>query len=118
MVGVTYMSLDLAMDLTGQHHQGRSTGLFILTIIFPVIAVLLYAVLVIVVVYRKLDRHQALKHVAMALFTFTASQALLFLASSKIAKSTHGRINGSMFSTLLDMLSVVLVYKFWHEITD
>lgn len=54
----------------------------------------------------------------MALFTFAASQALLFLASSKIAKSTHGRINGSMFSTLLDMLSVVLVYKFWHKITD
>ncbi|KAK3823521.1 MAG: hypothetical protein J3Q66DRAFT_385870 [Benniella sp.] len=96
--------IHLTMDLTGQHHQGRGTGLFFLTIIFPVIAVLLYAVLVTAVVYRKLDRYGAL--------------TLLFLASPKIAKSTHGRINGSMFSTLLDMLSVVLVYKFWQKITD
>lgn len=70
MVGVTYMSLDLAMDLTGQYHQGRSTGLFFLTIIFPVIAVLLYAVLVTVVVYRKLDRHRALSRVFSVLIVF------------------------------------------------
>lgn len=153
MVGVTYMSLDLAMDLTGYHHQGHSAGLFFLTIIFPGIAVMLYAILVIVVVYQQLDRHWVLsrcpsivrcfydpsngglplndvlsdsklwlrlhpEYVYMALFTFAVSQVTLFVASSKIAQSTHGHVNGSMFSSLLDMLSFFLVYRFWHKITD
>lgn len=49
---------------------------------------------------------------------FGVSQILLFSSSFKIATATHGRINGSMFATMVDLMAVGLLYKFWNSITD
>ncbi|KAF8939978.1 hypothetical protein BGZ58_008138 [Dissophora ornata] len=117
VAGVTFMSLDLAMDITG-HPHGISAAHFFLTLIFPAIAVLLYLVLVSILIFRKLDDYKSLIYVALALITFTISQVILFGASSKIAAATHGRVNGSIFSTFFDLVSVALLYRFWNSITD
>ncbi|KAG9066633.1 hypothetical protein KI688_012541 [Linnemannia hyalina] len=69
MVIVVFLSLDLAWNITG-HHHGHSAGLFFLTLVFPVVAVLLYLVLSCIVVCRKLEVYSSLKYVAMALVTF------------------------------------------------
>lgn len=59
-----------------------------------------------------------IEYVAMALVTFSGSQLILFGASHKIAVGTQGRINGSMFAIVLDLVSVSLIYRFWNTITD
>jgi hypothetical protein len=118
MVIVVFLSLDLAWNITG-HHHGHSAGLFFLSLVFPVVAVLLYLVLSCIVVCRKLEAYSSLKYVAMALVTFAVSQLILFGgASHKIAVGTQGRINGSMFSIIFDLISVSLVYRFWSTIID
>ncbi|KAK5814320.1 chitin synthase III catalytic subunit [Linnemannia elongata] len=114
---VIFLSLDLAWNITG-NHQGQSSGLFFLTLVFPAVAVLLYLVLSFIVVCRKLEVYSSLKYVAMALVTFSGSQLILFGASHKIAVGTQGRINGSMFAIVLDLVSVSLIYRFWNTITD
>lgn len=114
---VIFLSLDLAWNITG-NHQGQSSGLFFLTLVFPAVAVLLYLVLSFIAVCRKLEVYSSLKYVAMALVTFSGSQLILFGASHKIAVGTQGRINGSMFAIVLDLVSVSLIYRFWNTITD
>ncbi|KAF9547981.1 hypothetical protein EC957_007494 [Mortierella hygrophila] len=115
---VVFLSLDLAWNITG-HHHGHSAGLFFLTLVFPAVAVLLYLILSCIVVCRKLEVYSSLKYVTMALVTFAGSQLILLSgASHKIAVGTQEHINGSMFSILLDLVSVSLVYKFWTTITD
>ncbi|KAF9124306.1 hypothetical protein BGW39_008300 [Mortierella sp. 14UC] len=114
---VVFLSLDLAWDITGQHH-GHSPGLYFLTLVFPAVAVLLYLVLSCVVVFRKLEVYSSLKYIALALATFSLSQLVLFGASYRIAVGTHGQINGSLFALILDLMSVGLAYKFWRSVTD
>ncbi|KAK3844520.1 MAG: chitin synthase III catalytic subunit-domain-containing protein [Linnemannia gamsii] len=114
---VVFLSLDLAWNITGDHH-GHSPGLYFLTLVFPAVAVTFYLVLSCVVVFRKLEIYSSLKYIAMALITFSLSQLILFGASYRIAVWTHGHVNGSMFAFLLDLVSVGLTYKFWRSITD
>ncbi|KAG0377678.1 hypothetical protein BGX24_005652 [Mortierella sp. AD032] len=114
---VVFLSLDLAWNITGDHH-GHSPGLYFLTLVFPAVAVTFYLVLSCVVVFRKLEIYSSLKYIAMALITFSMSQLILFGASYRIAVWTHGHVNGSMFAFLLDLVSVGLTYKFWRSITD
>ncbi|KAI7832658.1 hypothetical protein BC939DRAFT_509132 [Gamsiella multidivaricata] len=103
-LGTTFLSLDLAMDITESHH-GHSPGLFFLTTVFPAAAALLYMILVIILA-------------VIALMSFAVGQILLFGASSKIAETARSRVSGSVFSTIFDLLSMALLYKFWHSITD
>lgn len=56
---VIFLSLDLAWNITG-NHQGQSSGLFFLTLVFPAVAVLLYLVLSFIVVCRKLEVYSSL----------------------------------------------------------
>lgn len=53
------MSLDLAMDFT-KHHDGHSSGLYFLTLVFPAAAVLIYAFLVSILIFRKLEEYKSL----------------------------------------------------------
>lgn len=63
--------------------------------------------------------YKKIEYVVMALVTFIGSQLILFSGPSyKIAVGTQGRINGSMFAIILDLVSVSLIYKFWRAITD
>ncbi|KAF9574793.1 hypothetical protein EC968_005579 [Mortierella alpina] len=117
IVGVTFMSLDLAMDIT-KHHDGQSPGLFFMTLVIPAAAVLIYVLLVCLLVFRKLEEYKSLAYVALALAMFSVSQLILFDASYEIAKRTSGRVNGSLFAIFFDLVSVAFVYKFWNSITD
>ncbi|KAF9280701.1 hypothetical protein BGZ68_007076 [Mortierella alpina] len=117
IVGVTFMSLDLAIDFT-KHHDGHSSGLYFLTLVFPAAAVLIYAFLASILIFRKLEEYKSLVYVALALVTFSVSQLILFDASYKIATRTSGRLNGSMFAIFFDLASVSFLYKFWNTITD
>ncbi|CAO3565908.1 unnamed protein product [Mortierella alpina] len=117
IVGVTFMSLDLAMDYT-KHHDGQSPGLYFLTLVFPAAAVLIYMFLVSILVLRKLEEYKSLVYVALALVMFSVSQLIRFDASHTIATRTSGRVNGSLFAIFFDLVSVTLLYKFWNTITD
>ncbi|KAG0047430.1 hypothetical protein BGZ83_007519 [Gryganskiella cystojenkinii] len=117
MIIITFLSLDLAWDITS-FHNGHSAGLFFFTLVFPAVAVLIYLILACILVFRKLDEYGSLIFATFALVSFSLSQLILFGLSSKIATATQGRINGSMFATMFDLLSAALLYKFWNSITD
>ncbi|KAF9382190.1 hypothetical protein CPB97_007277 [Podila verticillata] len=117
MTGVVLLSLDLALNITGQHHD-RSPGLFFMTLIFPAACAVMYLILATILVFRRLEEYQSLVYVALAMVVFGASQALLFAASPIIERVSNKRINASMFSVLLDLVAVSCVYKFWNSITD
>ncbi|ORZ28883.1 chitin synthase III catalytic subunit [Lobosporangium transversale] len=117
IAGTTFMSLDLTMDITGKHY-GQSPGLFFLTLIFPAIAVLLYMILVTILVFRVLEVYKSLFYIAIASIMFAAGQVVRFGVSRSLVASTYGRVNGSMFGTLLDLISIALLYQFWNSITE
>ncbi|KAG0333638.1 hypothetical protein BG004_000753 [Podila humilis] len=64
------------------------------------------------------QQHKGTMYVALAMVAFGASQAILFAASPIIEQVTYRRVNGSMFSSALDLVAVSCVYKFWNTITD
>lgn len=135
--------MDLALNITGQHHD-RSPGLFFMTLVLPAVCAVMYLILATILVFRRLEEYQSLGrcscvveaknssgnlihlvlvldpivYVALAMVVFGASQALLFAASPIIERVSNKRINASMFSVLLDLVAVSCVYKFWNSITD
>ncbi|KAG0033718.1 hypothetical protein BGZ82_006005 [Podila clonocystis] len=117
LTGVVLLSLDLTMNITGQHH-GRSPGLFFMTLVFPAACAIIYVILTSILVFQRLDEHRSLLYVALAIAAFGSSQALLFAASPIIERVSYRRINASMFSALLDLVAVSCVYKFWNSIID
>ncbi|KAG0320231.1 hypothetical protein BGZ99_004654 [Dissophora globulifera] len=59
MGGTTFLALDLAMDIT-RHHDGHSAELYVLTLIFPASAAVLFALLACTLVLRRLDTYKSI----------------------------------------------------------
>ncbi|KAG0290416.1 hypothetical protein BGZ98_003478 [Dissophora globulifera] len=103
MGGTTFLALDLAMDIT-RHHDGHSAELYVLTLIFPASAAILFTLLAF--------------YLGLALAAFGGSQAVLFMLSPSITHSSNGHVNASTLAFLLNILSIMLLYLFWRDITD
>jgi hypothetical protein len=124
MAATTYVSLDVALTITGALEPGdpktslHSVTLFVFTSIWPGVAALLYFILMTWVVGAVLRERRPLIYYALAGLLFIFAQLAYFLLSRPICSGTKAKIDGSFIATVLDTAAVIVLYLAWRSITE
>ncbi|WFC94063.1 Chitin synthase, class 7 [Malassezia brasiliensis] len=92
-------------------------GLWFFEFIFPIIMVAIYIVSQVVLVVRTLDDFWAINDIALGTIAYVAGIILMFGFNNQICESVKHYIDGTFFITLCMLFSVMMVYKFWDDIT-
>jgi len=120
----TYISLDVAFTITSTFEPGdpkdslHSVALFILTLIWPGAAALLYIILMVWIVAARLHERRPLIYYALAGILFILAQLAYFLLSRPICDGSNSKIDGSFIATALETATVVVLYLGWQGITE
>jgi len=122
-LATTYIAADTAFGFTSIFKSTpardlKSIGLFILLIMWPVIAVVLYFVTMSVIVLRVLGEKKPLLYYTGAMAIFIASQLLYFLLSVPICQGTNRFVDSAFIATALETAAVGILFVAWKAITE
>ncbi|GAA6040084.1 hypothetical protein JCM8097_002022 [Rhodosporidiobolus ruineniae] len=122
-VGSGYIAADTGLQITNFFRSDppqslHSVWLFVLTIIWPAAAAFIYFIVQTAVVVRVLREKKPLFTLLGAAFVFCLSQAAYYALSHKICTGTDARIDGSWIATLLETVTVGLIYYAWMCVTE
>ncbi|KAJ2000149.1 hypothetical protein H4R26_004748 [Coemansia thaxteri] len=121
--GFGYMAADTAFGISSGLKPSPSDplyspGLFTMYLVFPLVALAVYVVVHLVIVFKFLAVRRPLVWLACAIVCFAVGQVLMFVASKKICTGSNSKIDGAFFATLLNMAAVCCIYGFWNFITE
>jgi hypothetical protein len=120
----TYISLDVGFSFTNTIGVSnppadlKSIPLFILVLIWPAAASLLYLLLSIYIVRVMLRETKPLLYYLITALLFVLSQLDFFLLSKIICKAADGKVDGSFIATLLETVAIIVIYFGWKSITE
>jgi hypothetical protein len=123
-VVTTYVSLDVALGFT--HVFGpsippqslNSITLFVLTSVWPAVAVLLYLGIMSYIVLAVLNEVRPMWYYILSVVLFVISQLAYFLLSKVICNGSKRKVDGSFIATILETASVGVLYLAWKSITE
>jgi hypothetical protein len=95
----------------------KPIALFIIYLIWPIVCVPIYIVLQLILVFRTLEDRWPIGDIVFGTAFFAGGQVLLFAFSVTICDAIKHYIDGLFFFTLCVLLSVMMVYKYWDDIT-
>lgn len=95
----------------------KPIALFIIYLLWPLICVPVYIVSQLILVFRTLDDRWPIGDIIFGTAFFAGGQVLLFAFSTTICDAIKHYIDGLFFFTLCVLLSVMMVYKYWDDIT-
>jgi len=95
----------------------KPLGLWILSLLWPLVCAVVYTVSQLVLVFRTLDDRWPIGDIVFGAGFFTAAQILLFAFSATICDAIKHYIDGLFFFHLCMLLSVMMIYKYWDSIT-
>ncbi|KIM69368.1 hypothetical protein SCLCIDRAFT_103250 [Scleroderma citrinum Foug A] len=122
-VATTYISLDVALTISRTFGPSNppqalsSIPLFVLTSIWPAVAVFIYFCIMLYVVVVALNEVRPLWYYILSGILFVVSQLAYFLLSKVICKGSS-KVDGSFIATLLETAAVVVLYIAWRSITE
>lgn len=121
--GTGYIAGDTAFSVTGYFNTTnpatlKNVALFTLYLVWPIIAIGLYVILETVIVVKFLGEKRPLLLLYLALVSFAIAQVFMFVVSHYICSGTNHDVDGSLFSTLFTLISVILIWMFWNSITE
>ncbi|KAJ3089177.1 Chitin synthase, class 7, partial [Physocladia obscura] len=93
------------------------TILYTLYFILPLIFLTVYAILQIILVVNALDDRWALVDLLFAYLFFGVGVCLQFGVSNSLCGMASHYVDGVFFGAIFNLLAVMLVYKYWDEIT-
>ncbi|GAA6005485.1 hypothetical protein JCM10207_002997 [Rhodosporidiobolus poonsookiae] len=124
-VGTGYIAADTGLHISSTTlfqsdppQSLHSVWLFVFVIIWPAACAFLYFVIQSGVVVRVLRERKPLATLFGAAVSFVLAQAAFFALSHKICTGTNARIDGSWIATLLETVSVGLIYAAWGMTTE
>ncbi|CZT08809.1 related to export control protein CHS7 [Rhynchosporium agropyri] len=123
-IGTGYITLDTGLNWTGYFEANRisadnkSTALYVLYQLVPLIFLFLFFALETVLVIRILGEKKPMMYLVAAALLFAIGQIFNYVVSIHICNGTNGKIDGSLFQTLFTLLSVVTIWIFWSSITE
>ncbi|POY70776.1 hypothetical protein BMF94_6187 [Rhodotorula taiwanensis] len=122
-VGSGYIAADTALTITNyfRSEPARSlhnNWLFVLTIIWPAAAAAVYFIIQAGVVVRILREKKPLFTLLGAAVAFIAAQAFYYALGHKICTGTNGKIDSSWIATLLETVSIGLIFAAWQFVTE
>lgn len=95
----------------------KQTGLYVVHMIVPLVFAAIWLVSQVVLVFRNLDTLWPLGDLILATGFYVIGLVLMFAASPEICKGTKHYVDGLFFGVLSILLAVMMVYKFWDDIT-
>ncbi|KAK1832196.1 chitin synthase III catalytic subunit [Podospora conica] len=123
LVGTTYIALDTGFQWTGYWDDSypppnRQIALYVLYQLLPLIFLVAFFALETILVLRVLGETRPMLYLLGAAVLFALGQIFTYVVSTPICEGTAGKIDGSMFQTLFNLLAVVTVWIFWSSITE
>ncbi|KAK5689133.1 Chitin synthase, class 7 [Elasticomyces elasticus] len=95
----------------------KTVGLFVVVYIFSALFIFVYLVMQILLVVGTLQERWPLWHIGFGVFALVIGQVLLYVFSETICNGVQHYLDGLFFTTLLNLLAVMMVYKYWDSIT-
>ncbi|KAG6335860.1 hypothetical protein ID866_3225 [Astraeus odoratus] len=123
-VATLYISLDVALTLSNTFGPSdppealSSIPLFVLTSIWPGVAILIYLGIMLYIVIGVLNEVRPIWFYILSGILFVLSQLAYFLLSKVICKGSSSKVDGSFVATLLETAAVVVLYFAWRSITE
>jgi len=119
----TYIASDTAFSFTSIFKSSpprdlKSIGLFILLVLWPLVAVLLYFATMSTIVIRVLGEKKPLLYYVGALVVFIGSQLVYFLLGTPICQGTNQFIDSAFLATALETAAVGILFLAWRDITE
>ncbi|KAI6831175.1 chitin synthase export chaperone [Hortaea werneckii] len=96
----------------------NTIGLFVVVYIFSAIFIFVYIVMLVLLVLGTLQERWPLLHIIFGVLALVFSQVILYAFSEIICDNVAHYFDALFLSTLLNLLAVMLVYKFWDAITQ
>ncbi|KAK0740931.1 chitin synthase III catalytic subunit [Schizothecium vesticola] len=122
-IGTAYIALDTGFQWTGFWNDSypppnRQIALYVLYQLLPLIFLVAFFALETILVLRVLGETRPMLYLLGAAVLFALGQIFTYVVSTPICEGTAGKIDGSMFQTLFNLLAVVTVWIFWSSITE
>jgi len=121
-IGTGYIALDTAFGWTNEFKPDPATlknyALYVLYLLFPLILLVAYFILETILVLRVLGESRPMYLLGGAVLLFAIGQIFDFIISVHLCHAASGKIDGSMFETLFNLLAVVMLWAFWSSITE
>ncbi|KAI9890416.1 MAG: Chitin synthase, class 7 [Vezdaea aestivalis] len=95
----------------------KTVGLFVVLYIFSGICLLVYFIMQVILVANTLQDRWPLGDIVFGLFFFVIGQVILYVFSETICNGVQHYLDGLFFSTVCNLLAVMMVYKYWDSIT-
>jgi hypothetical protein len=95
----------------------KTIGLFVVVYLFSALFLFVYVVMQILLVLGTLQERWPLWHIAFGVGSLIVGQILLYVFSETICDNVSHYMDGLFFATLLNLLAVMMVYKYWDSIT-
>jgi len=92
-------------------------ALYFLFLVFNLVCFLVYVVTQIVLVFNTLEDRWPLGDIFFGVIFFLAGVSVMLFASSDICKLALHYVDGMFFGTIMILLAVMMVYKYWDSIT-
>ena len=123
-VGTGYVAVDTAFNWSGklppsdpiEHLQ--SNGLFVLLLLWPMIATFIYTCLMLYVLAFLLKEFIPALWFGSSLIAFVLSQAALFALGNTICHGSDSRVDGAFVATLIEAISLGFLFGGWTSITE
>lgn len=96
----------------------KSIPLFVLYIVWPIVASGLYFVLQLTLVMKDLGQRKPLIWLTLTAVLFAGSQVLRIAVSNLICTAANNLIDGSFLSTFVSFLAIVVLFVYWSSITE
>ncbi|KAF2767724.1 hypothetical protein EJ03DRAFT_375878 [Teratosphaeria nubilosa] len=97
---------------------GNTVGLFVVVYVFSAIFIAVYVVMQILLTLGTLQERWPLWHITFGVLALVIGQVVLYVFSDTICNGAKHYLDGLFFATLLNLLAVMMVYKFWDAITQ
>lgn len=98
-------------------YKNTQAAVWFFEFIWPIIMVAIYIISQVVLVARTLDDFWAINDIVLGVLAFVAGIILMFGFNNQICKSVTHYIDGTFFISLCTLFAVMMVYKYWDDIT-
>ncbi|KAL7422672.1 hypothetical protein Q5752_001963 [Cryptotrichosporon argae] len=96
----------------------KSTALFVLTLLWPALAALIYVALMLYIIVFYLAEVKPAVFLVGAAALFIGAQVIFFLVAQPLCNASNGKLNSAFISTLLDTLAMIALHFAWIAITE
>ena len=95
----------------------NQVALWIMVYVLPAAMFIIYVVLQVILIVNTLEDRWPLGDLAFGVLFFLLGQVFMMIISPYICTATSHYVDGQFFGTICNLLSVMMVYKYWDSIT-